>query len=158
MKIKLLLLSIFVLVGSSQAVAQNESAGAAALIADAPTCDCPEPKDPSEWDKSASLGLTLTDGNSNTLLLTGAITATRDKDGHMWDLRLGGAYGENEVTSIATDADGVETASTEDEQTLGEIVGLARYGRALSADERWYIGGQVDFLHDALQSLSLIHI
>lgn len=134
---------------SSSAYAQGT---AAAQIADA-DCECPEPKDPTDWGTAVSLGFTLTDGNSNTMLLTSAVTASKEENGNMWDLRLAGAYGENEVTSTSVDAEGVETSSTSDDQTIGEVVGLAKYGRTLSSDERLYTGAQVDFLHDAIQDI-----
>ena len=135
---------------SNSALAQGSVAGS--QIADA-DCECPEPKDPTDWGTAVALGFTLTDGNSNTLLLTSAVTASKEENGNMWDLRLAGAYGENEVTNTSVDADGVETTSTSDDQTIGEVVGLAKYGRVLSADERLYTGAQVDFLHDAIQDI-----
>ncbi len=143
-----LLLAVPLWLGSSSAFAQGE---AAAQIADAPACDCPAPKNPEDWGTSLALGFTLTEGNSNTLLLTSALTASREKDGNLWDLRLAGAYGENDVDSTVTDADGNETTTTESQQSVGEIAALAKYGRLLS--ERAYVGAQADFLHDALQDI-----
>lgn len=150
-KIKLFL-CVLLLVGSNIAMAQGGSTAGAA-IADAPACDCPEPKDPEDWGTALSLGLTLTDGNSNTLLGTAAIAASREVDGEAWDFRLAGAYGENEVTSTSTDAEGNVTSTTSDDQTIGEVVGLAKYGKGISADGRLYTGAQVDFLHDAIQDI-----
>jgi putative salt-induced outer membrane protein YdiY len=142
-----LLLAVPLWLGSSSALAQG---AAAAQIADAPACDCPAPKNPEDWGTSLALGFTLTEGNSNTLLLTSALTASREKNGNLWDLRLAGAYGENEVESTNT-VDGVETTTSENQQSVGEIVALAKYGRLLS--ERAYVGAQADFLHDALQDI-----
>lgn len=138
MKIKSLALlpAVCLFLGSSVAYAQD--------------CDCPPPKDPEDWGTSLALGFTLTEGNSNTLLLTSALTASREKNGNLWDFQVTGAYGENEVESTNT-VDGVETTTTEDQQSVGEITALAKYGRLLS--ERAYVGAQADFLHDALQDI-----
>jgi len=137
-----LLLLAFVLFGSSLALAQDCS-------------QCPPPKDPEDWGTSVSLGFNLTEGNSSTLLFTSGIAASREKDGHLWDLRAGAAYGENEVdsTSTTTDADGNEVTETvtEDQQTVGEVTALAKYGRLLT--DRLYTGAQVDFLHDSIQDI-----
>lgn len=47
------------------------------------------------WDKSASLGLTVTQGNSDTVLVTGDVRATRKWTSDTADLGASFAYGEN---------------------------------------------------------------
>jgi len=48
------------------------------------------------WEKSAALGLTLTRGNSETLLFTGNIQATKKLPEHEFNLGADATYGENE--------------------------------------------------------------
>ena len=48
------------------------------------------------WEKSAALGLTLTRGNSKTLLFTGNIQATKKSADNEWNLGADATYGENE--------------------------------------------------------------
>ena len=52
-------------------------------------------KEPS-WEKSAGLGLTLTRGNSDTLLFTANIQATKKQKDNEWNLGADATYGENE--------------------------------------------------------------
>jgi putative salt-induced outer membrane protein YdiY len=53
------------------------------------------PPPPSPWDASAALGLTLTRGNSKTLLFTGNIQANKKWDKNELNLGADGVYGEN---------------------------------------------------------------
>jgi putative salt-induced outer membrane protein len=54
-----------------------------------------------QWEKSAALGLTLTRGNSKTLLFTGNIQATKKAGEHEFNLGADATYGENEDTKNA---------------------------------------------------------
>jgi putative salt-induced outer membrane protein YdiY len=49
-----------------------------------------------EWEKSAALGLTLTRGNSKTLLFTGNIQATKKLPQHEFNFGADATYGEDE--------------------------------------------------------------
>lgn len=87
----------------------------------------PEPK--SKWERSAAVGLTLTQGNSDTVLLTANIQALRKWDSH--EIRLGadGAYGE--VNSV---------------KNQDSLHGFAQYNRLLT--DRFYGYVKVDALQD----------
>jgi putative salt-induced outer membrane protein len=50
---------------------------------------------PPPWDASAAIGLTLTRGNSKTVLFTGNVQAARKWDQNELNLGLDGVYGEN---------------------------------------------------------------
>src|SRR5690349_12098421 len=67
------------------AFAQQTPPAAAAVV--------PPPPPPPKWDVSASLGLSLTRGNSDTTLLNGAIGAKRKWDHSELELGGDGAYG-----------------------------------------------------------------
>jgi len=102
---------------------QNQAADAAAPVEKKP-----------KWESSASLGFTLTSGNTDSVLLT-AQALTQKK----WDqneLRFGadGAYGE-----------------TEDVKSADSVRGYGQYNRLFS--ERWfgYIRGEA--LHDAISDI-----
>jgi len=49
-----------------------------------------------EWEKSAALGLTLTRGNSKTLLFTGNIQATKKLPAHEFNLGADATYGKSD--------------------------------------------------------------
>jgi putative salt-induced outer membrane protein YdiY len=104
--------------GSIQAVAQAE----------APLTP-PEPLP--HWESSAFAGLTLTRGNSDTLLFAANIkTQRKDKDNE-WAFGADGAYGEN--NSVKNN----------------EIVhGFGQYNRLFS--ERWFGYARLDATHDAI--------
>jgi putative salt-induced outer membrane protein YdiY len=56
---------------------------------------------PSKWDKSAALGLTLTRGNSDTLLFTGNVLASRKAGRHEYNFGADATYGETEGETTA---------------------------------------------------------
>jgi putative salt-induced outer membrane protein YdiY len=66
-------------------------AACGAGLAQAQPADPPKPL----WESSASLGLTLTRGNSDTLLFTGDIQTKRKEPQNEYAFGVGGAYGEN---------------------------------------------------------------
>jgi len=51
---------------------------------------------PAKWDSSLAFGLTLTSGNSDTLLTTAAFKSRKKTDENEFGLGLDGAYGEND--------------------------------------------------------------
>lgn len=62
-------------------------------------------KEPS-WEKSAALGLTLTRGNSKTLLFTGNFQATKKAADNEFNLGADATYGENDGTRNAQNGRG----------------------------------------------------
>jgi putative salt-induced outer membrane protein len=105
------------LVDAASVVAQNPAAAAT---------NAPPPK----WTGSAALGLTLTSGNSDTLLFTAKALATRK-----WDAR-----NELELGADAT------YGEQEDEKNNELIHGYAQYNRLFT--DRWFAYLRVDALHD----------
>lgn len=62
--------------------------------------DAAQQKEP-KWEKSAALGLTLTRGNSDTLLFTGNLLANKKWDVHEINLGADATYGENDDVKSA---------------------------------------------------------
>lgn len=58
------------------------------------------------WDSSASAGLTLTKGNSDTLLLTAKLTSERKMPVNEYDLGLAGTYGKTSGVKTTESLDG----------------------------------------------------
>ncbi|HEY5915350.1 MAG TPA: DUF481 domain-containing protein [Verrucomicrobiae bacterium] len=117
-----LLLGLGVLSSQAQAVVTN----------------APPKKNP--WDASATLGVTLTRGNSKTLLVSGQIQAIKKWDKNEVDLGADGVYGENEVTT--------STGGKETQKSAEAIHGYAQYNRLFS--ERLFGYLRVEALHDAI--------
>ncbi len=91
------------------------------------------PKSP-PWDASAAAGLTLTRGNSKTLLFTANIAAAKKWDQNELGLGADGVYGEN---------DSVKNAES--------LHGFAQYNRLFG--ERIFAYLRVDGLHDAIADI-----
>jgi putative salt-induced outer membrane protein YdiY len=89
------------------------------------------PKEPPKWERSASLGVTVTSGNTDTLLFTGNVVGTRKWDQNELALGADFTYGE------------VDSKKNTDSQH-----GFAQYNRLFT--ERWYGYGRVDALRDAV--------
>jgi len=94
----------------------------------------PPPPPPTNWVTSASLGLTLTRGNSETLLVTANVLT--EKKWLQNEVRLGadGAYGEDH-----------DTKNTE------SIHGFGQYNRLFT--DRFYAYFKGDILHDAIAAI-----
>jgi putative salt-induced outer membrane protein len=90
----------------------------------------PPPEKP-KWTRSAALGATLTGGNSDTVLITGNVNATRKWDQHEILLGADAAYGE-----------------VENQKNADSVHGMAQYNRLFS--ERLYGYARLDALHDAI--------
>ena len=95
--------------------------------------DAKKPK----WETSAAAGLTLTRGNSETLL--GTLNLTTGKKWPQNELSLGAdaTYGETKLPGAGTSTKNAESTH-----------GFAQYNRLLN--ERLYGFGRVDALHDAV--------
>jgi putative salt-induced outer membrane protein YdiY len=90
----------------------------------------------SPWEGSAVLGLTLTRGNSETLLVNMKMLGTRKRDRNELHLGLDGTYGES-------------SGDKNNEQ----LKGFTQYNRIFGDDERWYFYGRVEALHDAIADI-----
>jgi putative salt-induced outer membrane protein YdiY len=91
----------------------------------------PAPPPAPKWEKSAALGLTLTEGNSDTLLVTGNLLASRKGERNEILLGVDGTYGEN------NDVKNNET-----------LHGFGQYNRLFT--DRFYGYARLDGLHDAI--------
>ena len=96
--------------------------------------------DTNKWESSAAAGLSLTRGNSETLLMTLDLKSTRKTATDEILLGATATYGEN------TDQDTDKT-----ETTAQSLAAFAQYNHSLN--ERWYVGARADFLHDELADL-----
>lgn len=83
------------------------------------------------WDRSASAGLTMTRGNSETLATLAELDATYRAPEREILLNAAGAYGEDEVGT-----------------TLQRVTGLAQHNWILA--EPLFVGASVDALHDSI--------
>ena len=102
-------------------------AGAAAVAAAVP----PKPA----WETSAGVGLSVTDGNADTLLFTLNATTLRKWDTGEFSSGIDAGYGENE---------GV--------QNVGFVKGFGQYNYLLS--DRWYLFGRAEALNDSIADIS----
>ena len=91
----------------------------------------PAPPPAPKWEKSAALGLTLTEGNSDTLLVTGNLLASRKGERNELAFGVDGTYGEN------NDVKNNET-----------LHGFGQYNRLFT--DRFYGYARLDGLHDAI--------
>jgi putative salt-induced outer membrane protein YdiY len=89
---------------------------------------------PPKWDVSADLGVTLTSGNSDTLLVAGGVTGNREWSKSRLELGIAGAYGED--TSVAN---------------LQTLRGWGQYNKNFS--KNWYWLGRVEALHDGIADI-----
>ena len=87
-----------------------------------------------EWETSAALGLTLTRGNSDTLLFTGNILSAKKWDEHEMSLGADATYGE-----------------IESEKNAESLHGFSQYNRLFS--ERAYGYARLDGLHDSIAGI-----
>lgn len=108
--------------------------GASAAFGQAAVTNLP-PKDP-PWDFSAAAGLTLTRGNSKTLLFTANVLGIKKWDEAQNELDLGadGVYGENNSVKNAE-----------------SVHGFGQYNRLFT--DRWFGYLRVEGLHDAIADI-----
>ena len=106
-----------------------------ALAAETPATEAPPaPK----WESSAALGLTVTGGNSETLLGTVNIATGKKWDKNELSFGVDGAYGESEIND-------------EKEETANSIRGVGQYNRLFT--ERLYGYAKLDALYDAIADI-----
>jgi len=94
-----------------------------------------EPPPPPKWETAATLGFSLTSGNSDTMLFTGMIKTEKKGPQNEWGFGADGAYGE-----------------TDDKVNNNYIHGFGQYNRLLS--ERWFLYGRADGLHDEIADVN----
>jgi putative salt-induced outer membrane protein len=90
------------------------------------------------WDTSASAGLTITRGNSESTLASGGIKAETKWDQNEVKLGADGLYGKTKIA-------GTETKSAE------SLLGYGQYNRLFT--ERFYGYFRVEALHDAVADI-----
>ena len=123
-------------VGLTLALGSFETAVQAQAPAPAPAPGVPV-LEKSPWENSASLGLTLNQGNTDTLLITANILSVRKdpkKPQHELSLGADGTYGENEGDKNAESAHG-----------------FAQYNYLFT--EKFYGYARVDGLHDQIAGI-----
>lgn len=98
--------------------------------------DAAEPAaDPTAWKSSAAVGVTLTSGNSDTMMVNGSVLSEKKWGKHELSLGAGLTYGE--------DDDSVNASS---------VNGFAQYNRLFS--DRFYAYGRADALHDDIAEVA----
>ena len=118
----------------------NDSNGAPALLAAAAkaTSAAPGaviPTNKPAWESTVAFGLTLTSGNSESVLATGSFRTHRNNPTNEWTLGLEGSYGENNAV--------------ENNESLH---GFAQYNHLFG--ERWYAYTRADALHDGIADVT----
>lgn len=91
----------------------------------------PPPPPPPAWESAATLGFSLTKGNSDTLLLTGIVKTQKKGPQDEWAFGADGAYGENNSV-----------------QNNDNVHGFGQYNRLFS--ERWFGYVRADALYDGI--------
>ncbi len=115
------------------------SSAVLSVAADATVTNAP-PKNP--WDVSATLGATLTRGNSKTLSLSGQVMANKKWDKNEINSGVEGLYGENEVT----------VNNTKVTQTSAEMVhAYGQYNRLFT--ERLFGYFRLEGLYDGIAGI-----
>ncbi len=116
------------------------SSAVLSVAADATVTNAP-PKPP-PWDVSATLGATLTRGNSKTLSLSGQVMANKKWDKNEINSGVEGLYGENEVT----------VNNTKVTQTSAEMVhAYGQYNRLFT--ERLFGYFRLEGLYDGIAGI-----
>ncbi len=110
------------------------------LLAGAASLHAGDPAPPATgWQSSAQAGLTLTRGNSDTLL--GTIGATTDRKWERDELSLGvdGIYGETKIKGVTS-------------RNADALRGFIQYNRSFT--DRFYGYGRVEGLHDEIADIT----
>jgi putative salt-induced outer membrane protein YdiY len=108
--------------------------GVLAVFADPNPVNQPVQPKKSPWNSSASLGITLTRGNSDTTLVTAKILTDRKDDINEWLFGVDGAYGEN--------------GGTENTESLH---GFGQWNHLFS--DRFFGYTRVEALHDGIADI-----
>ncbi len=105
----------------------------------------PPPKNP--WDASATLGATLTRGNSKTLLISGQVMANKKWGQNEVNLGVDGVYGENEVTIDK----GTPTETKETQTSAETLHAFGQYNRLFT--ERLFGYFRLEGLYDGIAGI-----
>ena len=100
-------------------------------FAESPAAPAPPPK----WETAATMGFSLTSGNSDTMLFTGMIKTQKKGPQDEWGFGADAAYGENDSTV-----------------NNNNVHGYGQYNRLLS--ERWFLYGRADAMHDEIADVN----
>ena len=104
-----------------------------------------------KWDAAAAAGMTLTRGNSETLLMTLGIKALRRGTNHEVLLGAAGTYGENTTEKTVVTSNGDRVKKDETTKTAASASGYGQFNYLLT--DRFYTGGRVDLVHDEIADL-----
>lgn len=103
------------------------------------------------WDSSIAVGMTLTRGNSETFLSTLTFKAVRKTTNNEVLLGATGSYGESTTEETFVKADGTTGKRDTSKRTAANAAAYAQFNHLFT--ERFYGGGRVDFVHDAIADL-----
>ncbi len=95
---------------------------------------------PPQWLSSASLGLTLTRGNSDTTTISAAATTEKKWDQNDLSFGVDGLYGTTKLPGSSSSTENAE-----------QLHGFAQYNRLFT--ERFYGYARVDGLHDGIADI-----
>lgn len=122
-----------------------------ALAADPPKFEfgkAEEIKVPVEWKASAQLGLIATTGNSETITLSGGLSASRNDGKNKVALDVNGAFGRSDVL-VADPKNGDTTVAgpgdidVQHKLTAGNVLGKLRYDRFFTTNNSGYVTAYV---------------
>lgn len=85
------------------------------------------------WEATAALGVTVTDGNSDTMLFNVLVRGVKKWGKNELGLGLDGSYGE-----------------AESEKNNELLKGFGQYNRIFGRDDRWFGFGRAEALHDGV--------
>ncbi len=104
--------------------------------------------DTNKWESSAAAGLTITSGNSDTLLGTLTLNSARKWDRDEILLGAGAAYGEQTVERDVLVSPGVTLKRDHTDTTTASAQGFGQYNHFFT--KRFYDGVRLNILHDRI--------
>ena len=120
---------------------------AAVCVSTTVRADDPAPTPaPPKWQSSAAAGLTLTRGNSDTLLATLSLLTGKKWAENELSFGVDGTYGQTKQT-----INNGGTKTTVNQTTAQSLHGFAQYNRLFT--ERWYGYARVEGLHDEVADI-----
>ena len=135
----IILLAVVLTYGLFRGVNSAYAADAAVAAPADPAAAAAAEKEKQAWHGDLSLGFSMTRGNSKTLTLNGAVTASKLLPRDEFRLGLDGAYGLN------------NWGDNNEEINVENIHGFTDYKRLLT--DRFYVELRVDALHDDVASV-----
>lgn len=110
----------------------------------------PAPPTTTKWASSAAAGLTLTRGNSDTLLATFSLGTAKKWDQNELSLGADGTYGQTKET-VTVVTPGGTFRTTDNHTTAQSAHAFGQYNRLFT--ERWYGYGRVEGLYDKVADI-----